>query len=304
MSPQEQELIEAPQGRRHRLTPADRDPELEPLRRAHSLTRCFLYWIPVDSFPVPLQQRRWLELFFDRLTVSVRQRLALRPELFLQFKVVYPHLQKVFLEAAQDFCPMMGLSRRPGASLPPPPSDKDIKDIAEGRKQFDFGEFVPDYCYWFVDKADEKQRELFMGYGGLTMMFLAPDPATAPPALPFSPGARKHPLFQKFDIDRLHARTFAMRDVFQEKSKQLFGGGLESEPQFKGVRFVLPLLNSEDFFRASDGEVKSWFDLFEVYVNESPKDQGIIVASKSELTELLIGVLTGLREEGATYMSR
>jgi hypothetical protein len=90
-------------------------------------------------------------------------------------------------------------------------------------------------------------------------------------------------------------------DGFQEKSKSLLGVGLQDDPQFKGLRFVLPLLKASDFFSESEQEVEKWFQLFDVYVNESPPDKGILLASKLDLEDSLIDLLKTLKEEGLEY---
>jgi hypothetical protein len=281
-----------------------REKDLLPWRRAEQLKPCFLYWAPVNQFPVPVHQKKWLLEFFNRLTQQLQASRGLRPELFLQFKsLLDPQLKKKFLNHAADLCPITGLSRRPGAPLQQPPDPEDVKAIIEGRKEFVFGDYVADYAYWFVDKSAEKQRELFLGEGGLTMLYLKPDPATQAPPVPFSAAVRKRPIFQKFDVDRLFARTIALRDGFQEKSKNLFGSGLEDDPQFAGLRFVIPLLTTGDFFCRPPQDVESWFQLFDVYVNESHADNGILMAFKEDYENSVIELLAAMRKDNLEYVA-
>jgi len=37
------------------------------------------------------------------------------------------------------------------------------------------------------------------------------------------------------------------------------------------------LLRTADFFEQSDEEVDKWFSLFDIYIGESPYDQGILL---------------------------
>ena len=190
-----------------RLTEVRRAEDLRPWRKAAQLKSCFLYWAPVSGFPIPPNQRSWLLEFFERFTKLLAESAGLRPELFLQFKsLLAPELKKQFLNHASELCPITGLSRRPGAPLQQPPNPQDVKSMIEGRKEFVFGDYVADYAYWFVDKSDKKQRDLFFGHGGLTMLYLKPDPRTKAPPVPFSAAVRRRPIFQKFDVDRLFAR--------------------------------------------------------------------------------------------------
>jgi hypothetical protein len=292
-----------------RLTPIIRSEELRPWRRAHELTRCFLYWIPVSSFPIPGTQRSWLMEFLTRWTLLMKD-LGLRPEVFLQYKTVYPDLMKPLLNNMMDLIPIMGLGRKPGAPLPELPSEEEAKK--DTKKMFDAllhekpvelpdaKKYMPDYACWFVDKSDKKQRELFLGYGGLSMAFLKPDPNTATPTLPFTPALRKKlPMVQ--ELEKSFAQASALKDSFLAKSKEFFGGGLEQEPQLKGLPFILPLLDAADFFSQPAEVIEKCFQLFDAYVRESPADKGVLLAAKDDIEERLIDLLNGMREEKLVY---
>ena len=283
---------------------ADRFPPLWPWHRAESLTRCFLYWLPVRGFPVPANQRQWMMLFFDRLAALLSGRFGLRAEVFLQFKTLRSPVTEAFTATAPEFCPICGLGRRPGEGIRAFPSEEESAEIAAGRQPFDFPSLVPDYTFWFAAKQEKRQRDLFLGHGAMSILYLKADENTKPPAIPFPPGMRKHPLFQAFRDNRmeeLHARTFSLRDGFQEKSKQLFGAGLERDPQFAGLRFILPLLETRHFFEQPEPECRRWFDLFDVYVNESPADNGILMASSLDFEQELVDLLGQMRRLGLKY---
>ncbi|HEV2401148.1 MAG TPA: hypothetical protein VGS27_29715 [Candidatus Sulfotelmatobacter sp.] len=287
-----------------RLSPIERKQDLYPLYRAHDLDWCLLYWIPVSSFPIPSGQRQWLMTFLDRLTSTLVEKFGLRLETFLQYKVLYPKLMKAFVSSAVEFRPVPGLGRKPGAKLPAAITEQDIQDMLEGKK-YDFNDWVADYSYWFVTKATKKQRELFLGYGGMTTLFLKADSNATPPILPITKGMRKHfTVFQSLDVDAAIAHTFALKDAFQQKSKQLFGDGLSGEPQFQGLRFILPLLGTQDFFSQPTVEREKWFELFDVYVNESSVDKGIIIATRLDLEQHLIDLVKQLTDEGTRYPER
>lgn len=171
-----------------------------------------------------------------------------------------------------------------------------------GRKKFDFGEFAPDYAYWFVYKDGGKQRQLFFGHGGMTMISLKPDPATIPPELPIPRAWReKLEVFKMFDVDKAVAGACSLKDGFLNKSKELFGAGLENEPQFPGLLFILPLLKSGDFFAQAAEEHERWFQLFDLYINESPADGGVIMATGPDFEDTLIELLKKMQEDGLTY---
>jgi hypothetical protein len=298
---------------RQRLTPADRSKELLPWRVAPDLSRCKLYWLPVRSFPVPGAQRDWLLGFLDRWAAALKTKHGLRAELFLQYKTVHPELSKPLLNHMLDLIPILGLGRKPGAGLPQFPSNEEIRtmtksmfDTLKREEPFKFPnveKYMPDYAYWFVEKSAKAQLDLFFGHGGITMAFLKPDPKTVPAPLPISEAQRKKmPMFQIINPDKTQAQAASLADGFLAKSKQLFGAGLESEPQMKGIPFILPLLDSPDFFSQPPEVVENAFQVFEVYLRESPLDKGMLLAFKSEeMEETLIGLLRELREENAVY---
>ena len=292
-----------------RLTPMDRSADLLPWRRASQLTRCFLYWIPVNAFPIPSTQRDWLMEFFTRWTELMKQ-LGLRSEVFLQYKIVYPDLMKPLLNNMMELIPVMGLGRKPGAPLPEFPSPAEVEQMT--KKMFDTlqqgkdvdlpdaTQYMPDYSYWFLDKSEKQQRQLFFGHGGLSVTFLKPDPNTSPPPLPFT-AAQRQKIPELQHVEKNFARANSLKDGFLAKSKEFFGGGLEEEPQMKGIPFVLPLLDSADFFSQPAEVVEKCFQLFAVYVRESPADKGVLLAFHDDLEENLIGLLKGMKDQKLTY---
>ncbi len=273
------------------------DNGLLPWRRAKEMTRCFLYWLPVRTYPVPSVDRTWLHSFFDQFIPCLNKKYGLRVELFLQSKALYPHLMDEFSTTAMEYSPLIGLARRPLAGIPQMPSEEQIADLVSGRRAFDFRRDLPDYAYWLTKKNEPKQRRSFLGYGGLTMTFLAPDPATKAPPLPFSPAMRRHPIFKEFDIDALHEQTFALTDAFQKRSKELLGADIAKHPQFPGLRFIIPLVKSADFFSQPEAIVKSWFEVYPILIQESPEDQGILMAAKMNLDDDLEELLAAMDQK-------
>ena len=63
----------------------------------------------------------------------------------------------------------------------------------------------------------------------------------------------------------------------------------------KGIPFVFPLFDSADFFSAPAESIENCFQLFEVYVRESPADKGVLLAFRTDMEEHLVGLLYGQR---------
>jgi hypothetical protein len=58
---------------------------------------------------------------------------------------------------------------------------------------------------------------------------------------------------------------------------------------------MLPLLTASEVFGLPEQELKVYFELFDVYLRESPSDSGMLLASKYDLEEILIAVLEKMR---------
>lgn len=288
-----------------RLTPIDRSRELLPLQKAEKLTRAALYWVPIEKIPLSKGRRTWQLEFFKRFEAAVTAEFELRPELFVDYKTLLYHdeLKEEFLRHALEFRPHQGLARRPAEEItfPDVPNEEELLEMIDERKMADVGDYIANYAYWLLGKAPEKQRELFLGYGALTMLYLPPDPETEAPPMAFTPGMMKHPVFQQIDVEKSYREGFALKDSFLAKSKELFAEDLKRDPQYPGLIFVLPLLESQQFFSVEDEELEKWFSLFDVYVRENVADRGLVIASKHDLDEMLIEIIKSMREEEWTY---
>ena len=289
---------------RSRISPRNELAEkLRPLRRAERLEDYFLYWIPVRCTPLPIEQRLWLDTFLDRLSGYLIQSCAMCSEVFIQYKTVYPDLLDEFLDLSLDLIPILGFGRRPGVPLPPVPSEEEIKKLGEG-KPFVFGDYVGDFTYWFLGKNEKKERESFFGHGGMTFLFLPPDPAGPPRKVPLSPRMREHPvfrdLFAKYEPDSVVARGHALGEKWLKRSLELYGPDIPKSPQTKHVPFILPLLKSSDFLQSAT-ERENLSELCEFYVTESVPDHGILLASGKDHQKAIIEIIKAMKDTGMTY---
>lgn len=278
-----------------------------PLRRAETLEKFFLYWIPVDATPPPQAQSFWLQAFFDRLIAFLTKEGKLRTEVFLQYKTVYPNLLDHFLDRSMEWIPIVGYARTPGVPLPPIPTLKSMQPLIDGEKPFDFGDYVGDFTYWFVWKEEKQQRDLFFGYGGLTMMFMPPDPAAIAKPPYISKRMREHPVFKPIFDRSDPARTIttgqSMGDKWLKQSLDIYGPDLPQSPQMKGIPFVIPRLKSIHFLN-SEEERQKLSTLCDFYIAESPEDQGVLLASAKDYDEPIIDILDQMRAAGLEYPER
>jgi hypothetical protein len=289
-----------------RVTPLDRSRELFPWRRAEQLTSCYVYWMPASAFPMPGSERGWFLEFAHRLAEMLSKDFGLRPEVFLRMKTLEQsrELKADFVKSAMELRPMLGLSRRPDSQPPSLPTEQDLKDLQEGRKKFVFSDYIADYSYWLRTNALTKGLHTFFGYNGTTTIFLKPDPKTQPPQVRLPKAIREHPMMKQLDVEQATAAAFALLADFPAKSKEIFGQGLEGDPQFKGLIYILPFLTSRNFFDRPEQITDSWFKLFDLYINESLDDKGIVMASKKNFEEDLIKLIDQMRVDGLEHPLR
>src|ERR1700674_2398520 len=145
--------------RQSRLAPADRTKELLPWRRAKSMTKCSLYWLPVSAFPAPQAEKAWLLRFATLFGSRMKASFEAEPWLFFQYKTAVT-VHDEFIRHAQEFMPLMGLGRRPGATIPDLPSDAELQAAVDAKRKLDVNKYMADYVYWFLIKSDQRQREL------------------------------------------------------------------------------------------------------------------------------------------------
>jgi hypothetical protein len=281
--------------RRTRAVPADRGKEILPWRRAKSMTKCSLYWMPVSTFPASQADRIWLLQFTTLLGAHLKTEFQAEPYVFFQYKTAVT-VHDEFVRRAQEFMPLMGLGRRPGSDVPNLPSDQELQAAVDEKRRLDVNQYTADYAYWFLTKSERKQRELFQGLGGMTILYRKPDPKTKPPEVNIPPKYRGHELFQRFDVPALLAGACSMQDEFMAKSKIVFGAGMKKAAQVEFIPFILPLLTSADIFQQSEQDLKAAFDLFDVYFQESPSDNGMLLASKHDLDPALIDIMGEMRK--------
>jgi hypothetical protein len=69
----------------------------------------------------------------------------------------------------------------------------------------------------------------------------------------------------------------------------------------KGIPFIFPVLDSADFFSQPPEVIEKCFQLFEVYIRESPADKGILLAFTGDLEEKLIELVRVMKDQKLIY---
>lgn len=285
-----------------RLEPITERPASLPWVQATALSDCSLFWLPVSGFPLRENERSWLLEFLQRFSSGLKMQHNLREEVFLQFSTATQNFEQSFRDYVKQCFYLTGVSRKPGEDLRGLPDADTIEEEMKETKRFDLTKWTSDYALWFQNQEAEKQHFLFWGEGGMTLLFMPPDPATKAPVLPFTPKFRAaFPLFQQMDIDGMMNAAFSLKDKFLVESKKLFGEGMGPETDLNAIGFVLPLFDTGHLLHAEPSERDRWFSLFDVYIRESIVDRGIVLAFRNDYEQLMQDVLKSLREEGKEY---
>ena len=286
---------------RRRLEQRDQTSKLRPFVRATEISDLALYWLPVE-FPMRSRERSWLLAFLRQLKARLAADKKLRLETFVQFKLIYPDLLNRFLSRSQEYQPIAGLLLPPQTKPPDLPTAEDIEAEVKKGGPVDVKQWMADYCYWFLTKQDERQREDFLGWGGMLLTFLASDPNTTPPDVKVPKVMRTHPAFKAADVESQMAMAYSLQDKFLKQSKEVFGEAIREEPAYPGILYILPLLAAKDFFRATPTQRAQWFEVFDVYCIESKPDKGMLFAFKDRhFDDTLIELIQALREAGMEY---
>jgi hypothetical protein len=313
---------------------------LLPWRWAETLRSCSLFWIPVKLGSIPQGQREWLLEFLARLATHLSDASGLHGEHFMQMRVIDNQelLRKKFLNSVMCESPLLGRIWQPRGKPPTPATEEEVQLLATRKKEFSPYDYAPEQAWWFLSRDETSLRERYLGYGGMTVFLvkqeqdgsLPPPPSVAdvPMIIPkflrndpsmrllledFNPQKsgqipaflRNHramkPVFANFDVDKLQKKNESLMSPFRELTKEVFGVSMPRDLEFESIPFILPRLGSQDFFTQSDEKIRRWFDVFDVYINESPEDEGIIMACKDRVMPLVASIVEEMRQNGYRY---
>jgi hypothetical protein len=155
--------------------------QILPWRWAEALSSCYLFWLPARLGDMPSGQREWLLIFFLKLAEFAQSSLKLQEDIFMSARTVHENssLKRIYLDSVLSDTPLAGRSQRSHQREQVPPTKKEIKDLAEGKKQYVPYDYVPETAYWFLSRESRELRERYLGYGGLNILHRKPDEKSA-----------------------------------------------------------------------------------------------------------------------------
>lgn len=313
---------------------------LLPWRWAESMRSCSLFWIPAKLGSMPRGQHEWLLEFLTQLANRLAETNDLHTEHFMQMQVIDSdqQLRKAFLDAMMRESPLLGRAWNPRGRQPIPATQSEVDLLAAKKKEFHPYDYAPQQAWWFTSRDEDALRKKYLGYGGLTAFVVKSDqdagmPAAAPvPDVPLiipkfmrrDPGIkmllqdfdpknsgripsflRSHramkPVLSNFDVDKQQQKAESLMSPFRDLSKEVFGASMARDLEFESIPFILPRLASQDFFSQTEKQIRRWFDVFSVYINESTEDDGLIMACEDNLTPLIAAIVDEMRSKGYRY---
>ncbi|HKX30026.1 MAG TPA: hypothetical protein VJ302_20220 [Blastocatellia bacterium] len=234
----------------------NRRPEPRAMAEVESV---YLYQISLSSTPLSAPDMIRLKEFLGRLIAVIAERFQIEPEYFVQTRRIITEEWRALLTQHASFWSLqtgVGMRpNRPAAGLPKP--EDLMKNVMAGGSGGPSAEL--DLVYHLGrDRHFERfypglkwpsSIDVYLGSGGVAA-FLMPDGAE-----------------------------------FLERARRLYLPGLDAA--LKNLDFFLPLIGLEDFERATAEQTETWFNLFDVYIAETPADHGILIASRYNLDDLL-----------------
>ena len=227
-----------------------------------------LYWLPLK-----FENKRDTEVeprfmfLFDQLLALFSQGPKLSEYTFFDSQLLHPYLLRHFILHATQYFPLGAIGFRPEEGPCKIPDYDDaakvnghtiFQTLQEKKEGFGLGDMFPNappMLYSLLASQDMARRSL-TGRGGYGYVL------------------------SKLNQEKFFAAT-----------KQMLARNTTDEILLK-MPMVAPTLSSASFTRSSRADLEQWFSILDLYVQESPRDKGVIFASNrcldDELGEFVI----------------
>lgn len=220
-----------------------------------------LYWVPTAfSNKRSTQCDPRLMNFLERLLAEVHQESKTRQFTFFDSQMLHPFLLKRFVLDAMEYFPIGANGFRPEAGPCRLPEYEDMNAlnphktfslIKEKDQNFSMGDLFPSSppMLYFLPTGHEKARRELTGRGAYTLF-----------------------------VSKLK------QSEFFDKTKQMLKKNTTDEVMLR-LPMTVPLLSSASFTRSLRPDLEQMFSLFELYISESPRDKGVVIAASRCLDE-------------------
>jgi hypothetical protein len=227
-----------------------------------------LYWLPVkfSNKRDTVADVRFMD-FFMRLLALFQTGPKLHEYSFIESQILHPYLLRRFVLDALEYFPLGAIGFRPeeGPSKMPDYDDamsvdpgKTYKMLQEKQQNFGMEDVFPNAppILYYLPAGHEKARQQMTGRGGYSYV-----------------------------LSKLN------QTAFFEKTKEMLARNTDDEVLLR-LPMVAPTLSAASFARAKRADLETWFSVLDLYVQESPRDKGVLIASNrcldDEIAELVI----------------
>jgi hypothetical protein len=236
------------------------------IERLSSVTKGDVYLFPVSRFPVPGSELTHLQKIIKSLVeeyLSANSRASL--EVMIRQSCLYTGLLDTFVDNAPQWMPQPGLAIIPHKPPPHMPGRSEV-EAADPRLIIQHGVEgvvdVPEFIFKITDEAAKNICfEAMSGHGALSVMLT------------------------KLKTNDLH-----------RKWKELFGSRV-TDRHFRSMPLFIPLFGAKSFQNATEDDLSSWFETFDLYICESKEDQGIVIAGRENFKSSIENMAKELPEQ-------
>lgn len=282
--------------------PKDFNRIVDPGRHAEAYVEGSLFWFPASAFPMRKADRAFLLDLLARLDMTLGGMFGGSAEVFLLQQTVAERCMDPFLNEALQTRPLLGLGRRPGASIRTGVSESELKAIQESGGKVEPFAYLDPHFYWLRGGDKAEHRRKYFGLGGMLLAYpksAAPKPMQVPRMPDFM---MKHPAImdvqKKTPIETEVQMAAKLQSPFLEQSRSKLLADLEPTLYTKSIPFVLPLLRSSDFFQQPPEYFADIFSMFHCLIFESPEDGGVLIAAETKIEAQVYEVRRAMREAG------
>jgi hypothetical protein len=215
-----------------------------------------VYLLPVSQYPLPQSELSRVSVFIDSILENFQSAHGrLSTEVIIRQSCLYTGLVDTFVDNAPQWMPKQSLGVIPHK---PPPHIPDRDEIAGlnpilmNQRGIERVVDIPEFVFQITDEAGKKQcREALAGHGALGII-----------------------------LTKLTSKNLI------QAWKELFGKKV-TDRAFRHMRSFIPLFGVQSFQDATESDLSSWFESFELYIGESKEDRGIVIASRRNIEGLV-----------------
>jgi hypothetical protein len=224
-----------------------------------------IYLLPVSQYPLPESELSGTHKFITSLVEefqTIHGRLSL--EVIIRQSCIYTGLLETFVDNARRWIPRQGLAVIPHKAPPHLPTREEVERInpMEMSQRGIAGVIdAPEFLFQITDETGKRQCcNAMAGHGALSI-----------------------------------ALTKLQSEDLKRTWNGLFSGKI-TDRAFRRMPRYIPWFGIQSFRLATEKDLLSWFESFELYVGESKEDRGIVIASRENIGSLVEDLVKALPE--------